>query len=93
VTARSGHDGFDFHSRYFWPWSGTSEDPVTGATHTCLAPYWSVRLGKSKLKSFQSSARVGSMGIELLNDKMLISSQAVIVFEGKLICGKTTIGG
>ena len=27
-------DGYDFHSRYFWPWSGTNEDPVTGGTHT-----------------------------------------------------------
>ena len=26
VTAASGTDGYDFHSRYFWPWSGTNED-------------------------------------------------------------------
>lgn len=30
VTACSGNDGYDFHSRYFWPWSGTNEDPVPG---------------------------------------------------------------
>ena len=27
VTAPSGTDGYDFHSRYFWLWSGTNEDP------------------------------------------------------------------
>ena len=26
VTAKA-HDGFDFHSRFFWPWSGGQEDP------------------------------------------------------------------
>jgi PhzF family phenazine biosynthesis protein len=45
VTARAD-DGFDFHSRYFWPWSGTNEDPVTGGTHTFLAKYWGHKLGK-----------------------------------------------
>jgi PhzF family phenazine biosynthesis protein len=39
VTAPSGADGYDFHSRYFWPWSGTNEDPITGGTHTLLAKY------------------------------------------------------
>ena len=46
VTAKSNGE-FDFHSRYFWPWSGTNEDPVTGGTHTFLAKYWSERLGKN----------------------------------------------
>ena len=36
VTAPSETDGYDFRSRYFWPWSGTNEDPVTGGTHTTL---------------------------------------------------------
>jgi PhzF family phenazine biosynthesis protein len=84
VTAPSTADGFDFHSRYFWPWSGTNEDPVTGGTHTFLAKYWSVRLGKTKMKSFQSSKRTGSMEVELLGEKLIITSQAIIVLEGNL---------
>ncbi len=40
ITAISERNDFDFESRYFWPWSGTNEDPVTGATHTFLAKYW-----------------------------------------------------
>jgi PhzF family phenazine biosynthesis protein len=85
VTAPSGADGYDFHSRYFWPWSGTDEDPVTGGTHTFLAKYWSTRLGKSKLESFQSSRRTGSMSLELMDDKLLIRGEAVIVFDGRFV--------
>ena len=84
VTAPARTDGYDFHSRYFWPWSGTNEDPVTGGTHTFLAKYWSSRLGKTRMKSFQSSKRSGFMDVELVADKLRIQAQAVIVFEGRL---------
>ena len=84
VTAASEMDGYDFHSRYFWPWSGTNEDPVTGATHTFLAKYWSFRLGKTRMKSFQASERTGFMDVELIDGKLQIRGQAVIVFEGQL---------
>ena len=84
VTAPAHKDGYDFHSRYFWPWSGTNEDPVTGGTHTFLAKYWASRLGKTRMKSFQSSKRTGFMTVELVDSKLLIQSQAVIVFEGEL---------
>jgi predicted PhzF superfamily epimerase YddE/YHI9 len=40
VTARSSDAEFDFHYRYFWPWAGTNEDPVTGGVQTFLAKYW-----------------------------------------------------
>jgi PhzF family phenazine biosynthesis protein len=84
VTAPSERDGYDFHSRYFWPWSGTNEDPVTGGTHTFLAKYWASRLGKTRMKSFQSSKRTGFMEVELVADKLRIQGQAIIVFEGRL---------
>jgi len=85
VTAPSAGDGYDFHSRYFWPWSGTNEDPVTGGTQTFLAKYWASRLGKTKMKSFQSSKRTGFMEVELVADKLRIHGQAVIVFEGRCL--------
>ena len=84
VTAPGKGNGYDFHSRYFWPWSGTNEDPVTGGTHTFLTKYWASRLGKTRMKSFQSSKRTGSMHVELVDAKLQIKSQAVIVFEGQL---------
>ena len=84
VTATSGSGEYDFYSRYFWPWSGTNEDPVTGGTHTFLAKYWSSRLGKTKMRSFQASKRTGFMDVELKGSKVQIRGQAVIVFEGQL---------
>jgi len=84
VTAPAKKDGYDFHSRYFWPWSGTNEDPVTGGTHTFLAKYWASRLGKTRMKSFQSSKRTGFTEVELIGDKVRIQAPAVIVFEGWL---------
>lgn len=85
VTAASRDNTYDFYSRYFWPWSGNNEDPVTGATHTFMAPFWSNKLNKTKLKSFQASKRTGSMELELLDDnKLLIHGHAVIVLRGTL---------
>lgn len=85
VTARSSDNQHDYHYRYFWPWVGTNEDPVTGGVQTFLAPYWSDRLGKKKMRAFQSSARTGYMQVELRDEKVLLSSQAVIILNGALI--------
>jgi PhzF family phenazine biosynthesis protein len=85
VTAISQIDAYDFESRYFWPWSGTNEDPVTGATHTFLSKYWSTRLNKKKMNSYQCSERTGFMEVELISDKTLtIKSEAQIVLKGAL---------
>jgi len=85
VTALSNREGFDFESRYFWPWIGTNEDPVTGGTHTFLSKYWSNKLDKKKMNAFQCSERGGFMELIILDDKSLqIKSDAVIVFEGHL---------
>ncbi|XP_054546017.1 phenazine biosynthesis-like domain-containing protein isoform X2 [Talpa occidentalis] len=40
---------FDFYSRYFAPWVGVAEDPVTGSAHTVLSSYWSQQLGKKEM--------------------------------------------
>ena len=85
VTSISQRKDFDFESRYFWPWSGTNEDPVTGATHTFLAKYWGTRLNKNKMNSYQCSERTGFMEVELISDdKLTIKSEAQIVFKGEL---------
>ncbi|MFZ1705891.1 MAG: PhzF family phenazine biosynthesis isomerase [Saprospiraceae bacterium] len=86
VTAPSQKENFDFESRYFWPWSGTNEDPVTGGTHTFLAKYWQKRTGKKKMNSFQCSERSGFMEVELIDENtMTIKSTAQIIFEGNLM--------
>ena len=83
VTARGNDAEFDFHYRYFWPWAGTNEDPVTGGVQTFLTKYWALKLGKNRLNAFQSSARTGSMMTELKGENVLIYGEAVIVLEGE----------
>ena len=85
VTAQAGGDGYDYHYRYFWPWAGTDEDPVTGGVQTFLAPYWGKKLGKTNMKAFQSSSRTGYMALTLKGDKVLLKSQAVIILKGDLL--------
>jgi PhzF family phenazine biosynthesis protein len=85
VTAPSNNGDAHFHYRYFWPWAGTNEDPVTGGVQTFLAKYWAKKLDKSKMKAFQSSGRTGSMTVELKGEKVFLTSQAVIIMEGNLI--------
>lgn len=85
VTTISDDGQYDFYSRFFWPWSGTNEDPVTGGTHTFLAKYWGDQLNKTKLKSFQCSQRTGFMDLEILNENsLLIRASAICVLEGEL---------
>lgn len=85
ITATSNKEDVDFESRYFWPWSGTDEDPVTGGTHTFLTKYWSKRLNKTKMMSFQCSERTGFMEVELISEtKFTITSTARIILEGEL---------
>lgn len=82
VTAPSTDSKVDFYYRYFWPWAGTNEDPVTGGVQTFLTKYWATQLNKNKLHAFQCSQRTGTMTTELLTDKVLIYGEAVIVLEG-----------
>lgn len=84
VTAASNMPDIDFCYRYFWPWAGTNEDPVTGGVQTFLTKYWSIKLGKNSLNAFQSSQRTGMMITVLENDKVFIYGEAVTVFEGAL---------
>ncbi|MEO4047394.1 PhzF family phenazine biosynthesis protein [Pseudomonas sp. CAU 1711] len=74
----------DFVSRYFAPGIGIDEDPVTGATHCILAPYWAARLDKSELRARQCSARGGELHCTLAGERVKIAGQAVLVASGTL---------
>ncbi len=75
---------YDFISRFFSPRLGIAEDPVTGAAHCALAPFWSERLGRTRLAGFQASRRGGQVGVELLGNRVRLSGQAVTVHSGVL---------
>jgi PhzF family phenazine biosynthesis protein len=84
VTAAGDGQDFDFVSRFFGPAVGIAEDPVTGSAHCALAPYWSARLGKTRMTGHQISARGGVVRVELLGDRVALEGQAVTVFAGEL---------
>ncbi|KAM9617729.1 phenazine biosynthesis-like domain-containing protein isoform 1-T2 [Trichechus inunguis] len=76
---------FDFYSRYFAPWVGVAEDPVTGSAHTVLSSYWSQQLGKKEMRAFQCSQRGGELVISVRADgRVDIRGGAAIVLEGTL---------
>ncbi|WP_163515897.1 PhzF family phenazine biosynthesis protein [Gelidibacter japonicus] len=84
VTAKSIRQNFDYEYRYFFPWSGADEDPVTGGVQSFLAKYWSDKLNKDKMNAFQCSKRSGSMEVELKEKSVLIRSNAVIFTTGTI---------
>lgn len=84
VTA-PGDAPYDLLSRYFAPWVGVNEDPVTGSAHCALAAYWAERLGKRSLTAYQASRRGGVLMLDLTDDgRVLISGTAHTVLAGTL---------
>jgi len=55
VSSESSSSDFDFVSRFFAPAMGVNEDPVTGAAHCYLGPFWADKLGKTEMKAYQAS--------------------------------------
>src|SRR5512133_2682405 len=84
VTAPSDTPGIDFVSRYFAPWIGIDEDPVTGSAHCILGPYWSHKLGKNHMTAYQASTRGGIVHVRLSGDRTYVGGKAVTVFTGEL---------
>ncbi|XP_069029750.1 phenazine biosynthesis-like domain-containing protein 1 isoform X1 [Embiotoca jacksoni] len=77
--------GYDFYSRFFSPWNGIPEDPVTGSAHTVLGSYWSKKLGKKKMLAFQCSSRGGELKLEVRDDgRINIGGQTVSVLQGTI---------
>jgi PhzF family phenazine biosynthesis protein len=85
VTARSDTGDFDFISRFFAPWVGIDEDPVTGSAHCCLGPYWAGVLGKDELLAYQASPRGGVLKVRPDGDRVHLEGQAVTVLAGQLL--------
>lgn len=83
VIATAPGDGvYDFISRYFAPAKGIPEDPVTGAAHCMLAPYWAKRLGKTSFHAYQASQRGGEMICRVVGDRVELEGHCVFYLEG-----------
>jgi PhzF family phenazine biosynthesis protein len=85
IATAPGDGGFDVVSRYFAARIGIPEDPVTGAAHTQLIPFWAQRLGHSSLICRQASARGGTLWCELADDRVRMGGHAVLYARGEIL--------
>lgn len=84
VTSMASTEGFDFVSRFFAPQMGINEDPVTGAAHCVLGPYWMRKLGRDSFKAYQASARGGVVHVRVDGERIVLGGQAVTVLRCEL---------
>jgi PhzF family phenazine biosynthesis protein len=85
VTAAADEAPFDCASRVFGPAYGIDEDPVTGAAHCILGPWWAPRLGRPDVRAHQVSARGGDLHVRVEGDRVRVAGQAVTVLAGELV--------
>ena len=84
IATAPGEGDIDFVSRFFAPAHNINEDPVTGSAHCTLIPYWAERLGKTRLKARQISARVGDLSCEHRGERVTIAGRCVLYMEGAI---------
>ena len=84
VIVTAPGDDADFVSRMFAPRIGIPEDPVTGAIHCSLIPYWAEQLTKDKLFARQVSARGGELFCELAGERVKIGGNATLFLKGEI---------
>ncbi|MFH0736922.1 MAG: PhzF family phenazine biosynthesis protein [bacterium] len=84
VIATAKGNEADFVSRFFAPFVGINEDPVTGSAHTTLIPFWSEKLGKTDLTAKQLSKRKGELNCQFLGDRVNIAGHAVLYMVGEI---------
>ena len=84
VTSLTDDNNYDFISRSFWADNIPQEDPVTGSAHCMLAPYWSKQLNKQNMMAWQASPRGGALKLDIENERLFITGDAITVLEGKM---------
>ncbi|WP_353929890.1 PhzF family phenazine biosynthesis protein [Okeanomitos corallinicola TIOX110] len=85
IVTSIGDGEYDFVSRFFAPGLGINEDPVTGAAHCCLAPFWQEKLNKNEFLAYQASSRGGVVKVYYPGkDRVFLAGQAITVMRGEL---------
>jgi hypothetical protein len=76
-------------SRFFAPWSGIAEDPVTGSAHSVLAAYFAETMGRKSFNALQCSKRQGALQLTAAEavdaSHVVVSGSAVTVMRGTLL--------
>lgn len=84
ATAPGGGDPYDMVSRFFAPYYGVPEDPVTGSAHCALTPFWAKRLGKKTLKARQASPRGGDLLCTDDGARTIIQGECALFLTGEI---------
>lgn len=85
IATAAGGEGVDITSRYFAIKAGIAEDPVTGAAHTQLVPFWAARLGRNDLVCRQASTRGGTLWCTLAGDRVRMGGTGVLYARGEIL--------
>jgi PhzF family phenazine biosynthesis protein len=85
IATAPGEGGIDAVSRYFAAKIGIPEDPVTGAAHTQIVPYWAARLGRERLTCVQASERGGVLHCRLAGDRVMMGGTARLYARGEIV--------
>jgi PhzF family phenazine biosynthesis protein len=83
VIVTAPGDEQDIASRVFAVPCGINEDPVTGAAHAALVPFWAKRLGRDQFTALQASKRTGLLGCRLAGDRVVLSGRCQTVIVGQ----------
>jgi PhzF family phenazine biosynthesis protein len=73
----------DVASRVFAVPCGIDEDPVTGAAHAALVPFWADRLGRNHFTALQASRRGGFLDCRLAGDRVLLGGRCHTLIVGQ----------
>jgi PhzF family phenazine biosynthesis protein len=84
IATAPGSGEHDVVSRVFVPAWGVDEDPVTGAAHAALTPFWAERLERDGFTAFQASRRGGRVECRREGDRAILGGRCVTVLEGVL---------
>ncbi|RWS17289.1 isomerase-like protein [Dinothrombium tinctorium] len=84
VTVDSGEKEIDYFARFFAPWLGVNEDPVTGSLHTILGPYWCELKQKKIVVAKQESKRTGILLCELIDNVVSLRGKCDEFLSGEL---------
>jgi PhzF family phenazine biosynthesis protein len=86
ICTGPGESDYDVVSRVFVPAWGVDEDPVTGAAHAALTPFWCDRLGRERFTAFQASHRGGRVECRREAGRAVLGGRCVTVIEGEFRC-------
>ena len=78
-------DTVDFVSRVFHPKLGIGEDPACGSAHCELMPYWSKRLGKAVLHSYQLASRPAEFFCKIEDERVFLRGGCDTYFVGERV--------